>query len=65
MGCQEGGGEPRGPGAQVLSESMRSQASIPALGSEPDRDHGLRLWSPCALQGDRPSTIAKSGKGES
>ena len=64
MGRQEGGGEPRGPGAQVLSASMRNQASVPALGTEPDRDHGLQLQSPHVLQGTQGQDHRKARKGK-
>lgn len=64
MGLQEGGGEPRGPRGQVLSESMRNQASVPALGTEPDRDHGLQLRSPCVLQGTQGQHQCKARKGK-
>lgn len=60
VGCQEGGGEPRGPRGQVLSESM----SVSALGTELDRDRGLQLRSPCVLQGTQGQHHRKDEKGK-
>lgn len=60
VGRQEGGGEPRGPRGQVLSESM----SISALGTELDRDRGLQLQSPRVLQGTQGQHHRKDKKGK-
>ena len=52
---EEGGGEPRQQQGLVLSESVGSRASVPALS----------LIVTMACRGDRPSTITKPRKGKS
>lgn len=58
-GCQEGGGEPRGPEDRFWSESM----SFSALGTELDRDRPATAVT-CVLQGTQGQHHRKDEKGK-